>query len=158
MANLNVRIVMLAPMTVASFRALGESPEPAAWEQLRAWAEPKGLLEDLQKHPVFGFNNPNPTPDSNEYGYEFWIAIEPHETLTSGAETKEFPGGLYAVTRCKLTGEPNVLETWKMLWEWVQTSEYQWRETHELEKVLNPGAPEDEIELELYLPIGMVGP
>ena len=51
------------------------------------------------------------------------------------------------------TGEPNVLETWKLLWQWVQSSEYQWRRTHELEKPKDPMASEDELELELHLPI-----
>jgi DNA gyrase inhibitor GyrI len=153
MPDLAVRIVKLEPMTVASARAVGQSPEPQAWEELRAWAEPKGLLDDLDKHPVFGFNNPNPSPESKEYGYEFWISVEPGEKPEGDVEIKQFPGGWYAVTSCRLTGEPNVLETWKLLWEWVQSSEYQWRRTHELERPKDPTAPEDKLELELYLPI-----
>lgn len=157
MADLGVRIVKLDPMSVACTRAFGESPETQAWEQLHAWAKPKGLLDDLVMHPVFGFNNPNPSPGNKEYGYEFWISVEPDEEPDGNIEIKEFPGGLYAVTSCRLLGEPNVLETWKLLWEWVQSSEYRWRETHELEKSKNPMAPEDEIELELYLPIEEAG-
>ena len=157
MPQLTVRIVKLEPMTVASSRVFGESPETQAWEPLRAWAEPKGLLADLAKHPVFGFNNPNPSLESKEYGYEFWISVEPGEKPEGNIEIKEFPGGLYAVTSCRLLGEPNVLETWKLLWEWVQSSEYRWRHTHELEKPKNPIAPEEEIELELYLPIEEAG-
>jgi DNA gyrase inhibitor GyrI len=157
MPNLTVRIVKLEPMTVASCRVFSESPERQAWEQIRAWAEPKGLLDDLFKHPVFGFNNPNPTPESEEYGYEFWIGVEPGEKPEGNIVIKEFPGGLYAVTVCRLLGEPNVPETWKLLWEWVKSSEYRWRQTHELEKSKNPMAPEDEIELELYLPIQEAG-
>lgn len=153
MPDLTVRIVKLEPMTVASSRAFGESPEHQAWEQLRAWAEPKGLLDDPAKHPVFGFNNPNPSPESKEYGYEFWISVEPDEKQEGNIEIKEFPGGSYAVASCRLLGEPNVLDTWKQLWAWVQSSRYRWRETQELEKLKNPMAPESEIELELYLPI-----
>ncbi len=153
MPDLTVRIVKLEPMTVASSRIYGELPEHPAWEQMRAWAVRKGLLDDLSKHPVFGFNNSNPTPESKEYGYESWIGVEQGETPEGNIEIKEFPGGLYAVTNCKLLGEPNVLETWKWLWEWVKSSEYLWRQTHELEKSKDPMAPDDEIELELYLPI-----
>lgn len=153
MTDLNVRIVSLEPMTIAAFRAFGESPESAALEQLRAWAEPKGLLEAPDLHPVFGFNNPSPSPGKTEYGYEFWIALEPDQVQESGIQVKEFPGGLYAVTRCKFVGESSVPETWRALWEWVQSSEYRWRETHELEKVTDLTAPQDEIELDLYLPI-----
>jgi DNA gyrase inhibitor GyrI len=153
MPDLNVRIVKLDPMTVASSRALGESPERQAWDQLSAWAEKKGLLDDIVKHPVFGFNNPNPTPGSKEYGYEFWISVDPSEKPEGNIEIKRFPGGLYAVCDCKLFGEPSVPETWNMLWEWIQSSKYSWRKTHELEKSKNPLAPEHEMELELYLPI-----
>ena len=153
MPDLTVSIVQLEPMTVATSRAFGESPEAQAWKQLRAWAEPRGWLEDLTKHPVYGFNNPNPSPESREYGYEFWISVEPGEKSNGDIEIQKFPGGLYAVTSCRLLGEPNVLETWKLLWQWVHESEYRWRQTHELEKPNDPTAPEDEIELELFLPI-----
>src|SRR5574341_504661 len=60
---MKVNIVKLAPMRIASIRALSETPERDAWEKLRAWANPKGLLDDSDKHPVFGFNNPSPSMD-----------------------------------------------------------------------------------------------
>jgi DNA gyrase inhibitor GyrI len=153
MPDLEVNIVRLEPMTVASSRAFGSSPESKAWDQLRAWAEPRGLLEDLEAHPVFGFNNPNPTPDTEEYGYEFWISIDLGEEPSGNIEIKDFAGGWYAVTFCRLTGDPNILESWKLLWAWVQNSEYKWLEAHGLEKLVDPMAPEDELELELFLPI-----
>jgi DNA gyrase inhibitor GyrI len=157
MSTLDVSIETLPAMTVASVHAFGEAPELAAWEQLRSWAEPMGLLDYPDLHPVFGFNNPSPSPGGTEYGYEFWIPLQAGQKPPSHITIKEFPGGLYAVTRCRLLGEPNVQQTWGMLWEWVQSSEYRWRETHELEMVLNPGAPMEEMELDLYLPIEKSG-
>ena len=153
MADMTVRILKLDPMTVAFTRAVGESPEAPAWEQLCAWAEPRGLLEDVAKHPVFGFNNPNPSPESREYGYEFWISVPEGMEPEGNVGIKDFPGGWYAIAACALMGEPNVLEMWNRLWTWVESSDYQWRETHELEKLKNPLAQPNEIELELYLPI-----
>jgi predicted transcriptional regulator YdeE len=72
-----------------------------------------------------------------------------------GIEVKEVPGGLYAVTMCKLIDDPGgtVAQVWMALWEWVQEGEYSWRETHELEKHLQPDASLEEMVLELYLPI-----
>ena len=67
MSELDVRIVKLEPMRVASAHALGESPEHDAIEKLIAWAKPKGLLEDPEKHRVFGFNNPDPSPGSRTW-------------------------------------------------------------------------------------------
>jgi DNA gyrase inhibitor GyrI len=76
MNDMAVRIVELEPMRVAGVRVMGESPEQEAWKQLCAWAEPRGLLEDLLSHPVFGFNNPGPSKDRKKYGYEFWIRVD----------------------------------------------------------------------------------
>ena len=154
MSELSVSIVDLEPMTVATCRVVSESPEQQAWELLGAWAGRKGYLDDLIQHPVFGFNNPSPAPGKKEYGYEFWIVVPPGEQPADQIEIKSVPGGLYAVTHCRLMGEPGVMVIWKRLWDWVQQSgQYQWRKTHELEKSINPMAPVDEIELELYLPV-----
>ena len=153
MTDLEVRLVRLEPMRVASARAVSQTPERDAWEKLRAWAQPKGLLEDLEKHPVFGFNNPNPSPDRKEYGYEFRIRVDPDTQPEGEIEVKDFAGGLYAVTTCKLHGGPGVPETWKKLWEWMQSSPHQWRRTHELEKPHDPRASEEDLVLDLYLPV-----
>ncbi|MFQ5630226.1 MAG: GyrI-like domain-containing protein [bacterium] len=155
MPDLKIRIEKLEPMRIASVRVISETPERDAWEKLRVWAEPKGLMDDLEKHPVFGFNNPNPAPDRKEYGYEFWIQIDPGTEPEGEIEMKDFAGGLYAVTTCKLFGDPkgNVLEVWMKLLEWVKASKYEWRNTHELEKPHNPLADEKDVVLDLYLPI-----
>ncbi len=150
MTDLEVRIVRLEAMRVASVRTISESPEHEAWEKMRAWAEPRELLDDVEKHPVFGFNSPNPSPESKEYGYEFWIRIGPEIEAEGEIEAKEFAGGLYAVTTCKGIPNPDV---WKRLWEWVQSSKYKWRRTHELEKAHNSRAPEEDLVFDLYLPI-----
>ena len=46
MSDLEVRIIKLEPMRLASFWGFGESPETIAWEKLISWAKPKGLLEN----------------------------------------------------------------------------------------------------------------
>lgn len=153
MSELEVRIERLEPMRMASVRVVSDTPERDAWRKMREWAEPLGLLIDIDKNPVFGFNNPGPAPDRKQYGYEFWVCIGPEIEPEGDIQTIEFPGGLYAVTKCSLLGDPNILETWKMLWEWVLVSTYEHRRTHELEKHLNPLSPEEDLILDLYLPI-----
>ena len=155
MTDMEVRIERLDPMWVASAHCIGERPEREAWGVLRAWAEPKGLLGAPDAHPVFGFNNPNPSPDTPRYGYEFWIRVDPDTEPGPGIEVKEVPGGLYAVSLCKLIDDPRgtVAQVWMGLWEWVQESEYSWRKTHELERHLDPDASLEEMVLELHLPI-----
>lgn len=155
MTDLEVHIVKLQPMRVASVRVVSESPERDAWEKMHPWAQPKGLLDNVEKNPVFVFNNPSPSPDRKEYGYEFWIAIDLDIEPEGDIEVKDFAGGLYAVTTCKLHGDPNgnVLEVWMKLLEWVKSSKYRWRKTHELEKARDPLASEQDLILDLYLPI-----
>jgi AraC family transcriptional regulator len=140
-------------MLVASVLAYGEAPEAQAWQSLRLWAIPKGLLNDSDRHPIFGFNNPNPSPDRAGYGYELWIRVDAPEGTEEAVAFREFEGGLFAVTACRLHGDPDIPTTWRMLWDWTQGSRYHWRRAQELEKVLNPNAPEDELVLELYLPV-----
>ena len=45
MEELNVRIVRLAPMRVASAYGFGASPEGIAWQTLLDWAKAGGLLD-----------------------------------------------------------------------------------------------------------------
>ncbi len=155
MSELDVRIVRLEPMRVASVRATSTEPEHEAWLKLQAWAEPRGLLDDLEKHPVFGFNNPNPSEDREEYGYEFWIRVDEDVESDDVVRVLEFQGGRYAVTTCKLMNDPNgnMPEVWMKLYEWVKESEYEWQQTQELEKPHDLTSADDDLLLDLFLPI-----
>lgn len=161
MKKFEVRIVKLEPMRVASVRAISTTPERDAWEKMRSWAEPRGLLEDIDKHPVFGFNSPDPSPGQKEYGYEFWIQVGPNIKPEGDIEIKEFKGGLYAVTTCKLKEEleseffknEGYLESWKNIVDWVKSSKYKLGKHQCLEKAHEPGASEDELILDLYCSI-----
>ncbi len=137
-------------MRVARFHARGRSPEAEAWAALRAWAEPRGWLSQAAAHPVFGFNSPGPTRPGDDYGYEFWLRLEPETLVESGIETRDFPGGWFAVTTCSGPPAPGV---WMQLLEWVRQSEYRHRPTHELERPHDPLAAEAELVFDLCLPI-----
>ncbi len=149
-AKLDVRIEKLPPMHVARFHKFGPSPEPGAWAELRAWAEPRGLLNDATAHPVFGFNNPSPAAGSEDYGYEFWIRIDPGTGVDADTETLDFPGGWYAVTTLRGPPSPGI---WMQLLESVGSGSQHYRRTHELERPHNPLAPVSEMVFDLYLPV-----
>ena len=152
MTGLDVRIETLRPMRVAWVRVVGRNPEQEAWTRLSAWARSAGLLDDPDAHPVFGFNNPPPVPSTPEYGYEFWVAIDPDTQPPEGIDVKEFEGGLYAVTSSRVG--PDMPHSWKALLRWVHTSQHTWRRTsHELERVVNPLASPDETVVDLCLPL-----
>lgn len=155
MSTNGVYIVNLDPMRMASVWGFGPSPEMEAWAKLEAWAKPKGLYDDLENHPIFGFNNPNPSAGSPNYGYELWLKVGP-ETMPEGeVRILDFAGGLYAVKRCEVPkGKFEVIgETWKGLVTWCEDSKYK-HATHQwLEKSVATDLPDVEFVLDLYLPI-----
>jgi len=150
--KLQVRIVQLEPARVAAAYGFGAEPEPIAWQKLLKFAHENGLLE--KPHRFFGFNNPDPTPGSPNYGYEQWVTVGPEVLAEGEIGIKDFSGGLYAVTRTRLA---DIGRTWQRLVAWREESAYQ-AATHQwLEEALNMD-PRGEInpevlELDLYLPL-----
>ena len=154
MNEIEAQIVKLEPMRVASVHGFGQSPEHQAWDKLIAWAGPKGLLDDLEKHRIFGFNNPNPSPGSPNYGYEFWIVVGPDVEPEGDVRIVDFRGGLYAVARCE--GAGSIGQTWQELVAWREDSKYRGGSHQWLEEHIGPvDVPQDEgtMVLDLYLPI-----
>ncbi len=154
MSELDVRIVTLAPMRIASFHAFGPSPEPEALKKLVDWAKPRGLLADRERHRVFGFNDPSPSPGSPNYGYQAWITVGSEIASDAEATVREFPGGLYAVASCR--GVSRIHPTWHELGTWCEKSKYrgashQWLEEHR--SPLDPPTPQEEDDFDLYCPI-----
>lgn len=153
MNELEVKIVRLEPLRVAYALGYSESPEGDAFDQMMAWAKPRGMLEDPVKHRWFGFNNPNPSPGSPKYGYEVWVTVGEDAEPEDEIKIKEFEGGLYAVTRC--VGIRNISMTWKRLVAWQKTREYKLVHKICLEEHIGTFdvASEDEVVLDLFLAI-----
>jgi DNA gyrase inhibitor GyrI len=152
MNPLDVRIVTLDPIRVASVLGFGPSPEYVAWEKLAAWAGPRGLLAEPDRPRIFGFNNPSPSPASPNYGYEFWIEVRLDVESDDQVQVKEFGGGLYAVTRCQ--GVETITDTWKQLVAWLAASPYRQAHHQWLEEHINAAdATPEELILDLYAPI-----
>lgn len=150
MNELEVKIVRLEAMRVATFHAFGASPEIPAGEKLAAWARQRGLAG---KGRIFGFNNPNPSPGSPNYGYEFWLELAPDVEVEDDIEVKQATGGLYAVTRC--VGVENIEKMWSQLAAWRESSAYKLGQHQWLEEqycYIDEFDP-DTFTLDLYLPI-----
>jgi AraC family transcriptional regulator len=153
MGDLEVRIVQLKPMRVAYALGYGPSPEMIAWGKILSFGEARELLEDLDQVRFFGFNNPNPSPGSPNYGYEQWITVGEGVESEGEVNIKEFLGGLYAVTRFKDLNQ--IGKVWKELAIWQEDSKYK-RANHQwLEELLSP--PDltniEDLIFDLYLPI-----
>ena len=159
MDDFEVRIVRLEPMRVASAHGFGTSPEGQAWDKLISWAKSKGLLEEPGAHRFFGFNNPNPSPGSPNYGYEQWMTVDDSARPEGEVQIKEYPQGLYAVARCK--GVDSIFPTWQKLVAWQEDSPHRMVNRQCLEECLSPElflieggeVPFHELVFDLYQPI-----
>ena len=150
MNELQVRIVDLEPLRCAGAAGFGPEPEGIAWETLLKWAEPIGLLQ--QPHRFFGYNHPDPSPGSPNYGYEQWITVEAAVQVAAPIKLKEFPGGRYAVARCE--GVQNIYATWQQLTAWREASRYRAGQHQWLEELITPpDGSWEQAQFDLYLPI-----
>jgi DNA gyrase inhibitor GyrI len=125
MKEFNVRIVTLPPLRVICFNGFGPSPEGQAFDKAQAWLKAKGMWEDGKPRRVLGYNNPNPSPGSPNYGYDVWVTVDETVQAEGDARIINFPGGLYAVTRVEAgpNGE-GIYDTWQELAAWVEHSKY----------------------------------
>ncbi|HUT82107.1 MAG TPA: GyrI-like domain-containing protein [Candidatus Bathyarchaeia archaeon] len=150
--ELVVHFERILPMRVVSFQAISESPENDAWSKLRDWAEPLGFFADLEAHPIYGFNNPDPKQGSKVYGYEFWIQVD-NDFKSKDVIVKDIHEGFYIVTRC-VGKDPykDIPEAWKKLVKWIKSKNYSFGKGCGLEKIVKSTQPGTFI-LDIYIPL-----
>ncbi len=153
MNEIEVRMVRLEPVFVASAYGFGPNPEEQAWNKLLGWIKQNNLSETLKGQRFLGFNNPSPSAGSPNYGYEQWVTVNIGTQGGKEISIKEFKGGLYAVARCKLG---TITEAWKKLIVWRENSHYKPAQHQWLEEFL--AWPIDQkigmdSEFDLYLPV-----
>ena len=154
MEHLDVRLIHLEKMTVAATLGFGTQPEMQAWEKILAFARENGLLEQPQRPRFFGFNNPNPSPGTPNYGYEQWMTIPTGLQPDSGIEIKEIPASRYAVTRFQ--GLEHIGSMWMRLVAWCEASPHRMGDGQCLEELLSPVEDMDDLSryvFDLYIPI-----
>ena len=153
MSNLDVKIVKLEPMRMASAYGFGNSPEEIAHKKMNAFLKSRNLLDGYgTKRRHFGFNNPDPSQGSPNYGYEIWTEIGPDVEPEGDIRIVDFCGGLYAVTRFE--NLENIGRVWKELVRWREGSPYKPAHHQWLENLHNPLETDPaKFVFDLYLPI-----
>ncbi len=157
MEKQDIKIVELEPMRVVSAHGFGASPEGLAWDKLMGYVRAQGLVGEVKQHRFFGFNNPNPSAGSPNYGYEQWMTVGPDAPVTGDVKIVEFSGGRYAVAHCK--GPWNLPQAWQDLVTAVEASGHQPGPGQCLEEVVNPEILNetpvnyDNLEFEIYEPL-----
>jgi AraC family transcriptional regulator len=152
--ELDVKIVRLEPMRVACFNGYGPEPENLVFQKVRDYVRQKGLDRDANTHRFFGYNNPNPSAGSPNYGYDVLVTVD--ESVESEGEMRvfDFPGGLYAVLRFKPSSGEEIFPTWQKFVAWQEKSRYrparhQWLEEHIGD--INKTFPD--LTMDLYMPV-----
>ncbi len=152
MSEIEAKVVKLEPARMLSAYGFGSEPESMAWEKIKAFGLKKSLFKPGEYPTTYGFNNPNPSQGSPNYGYEIWLPVgnevEPEDDL----RIVEFTGGLYAVTTFK--GIENIGEVWGKLVKWREGSKYKPAHHQWLEELTTwPDISPDEYVFNLYLPM-----
>lgn len=155
----NVRIVKLPPMTVASYCAVSVTPEEDCGKVVDRFVLDNNLHE-RSGFRSFGFNNPDPSEDQPEYGYETWVTIPEDMEIPVPLEKKTFSGGLYASISTDLN---QIGERWEALGNWVADQdkyecafyELPWLEelSMDYETFISKDVPANEKQLDILYPI-----
>jgi effector-binding domain-containing protein len=148
----DVRITELDELRVVSALGFGEQPEDDAWRMILDFAAVHGLDPFCGEHRFFGFNNPDPSPGSPEYGYEQWMTVGPEVEAEAPYEIKTVPPGRYAVMGVE--GLHRIGEQWAALLGWFEQHGYQLPLERErcLEELLTPiDLPPEEWRFDLYV-------
>ena len=151
MSEIEVKIVELSPMRVISAYGFGAEPEGSAWEKIQQFAQNKGIDLSDENITTYGFNNPNPSKGSPNYGYEIWLPVGEDTQPEDDLRIVDFSGGLYAVTNFK--GLENIGRVWGELVKWREGSQYRQGHHQWLEELKSYEAPPEEFVFNLYLPI-----
>lgn len=151
MSEIKVKIVELEPMRMISAYGFGAEPEGTAWEKIEAFSKNNGLNLADDSVTTFGFNNPNPSKGSPNYGYEIWLPVAEDVDPEGDLRIIDFTGGLYAVTTFK--GLENIGEVWGKLAKWREGSKYKHAHHQWLEELLTFEVPPEDFVFNIYLPI-----
>ena len=147
----DIDIVTLPKMRVASFRALGPSPEMEAIGKMQRWAKLRGYIDDSGKYPVWGFNNPCPEHGKKEYGYEVWVKVD-EQVQDDDVEFLDIPEREYAHLYSE--GFENIGKNWMKLMDWLKSSrEFECAEGQCLEGHVFGSTEDDFFALDLYEPV-----
>lgn len=119
---MEVKIEKLAPMHVAYVRHVGPYQEcKKAWDELCAWAEPKGLVNDSAKYLGACYDDPEQTPPE-QCRYDACVTVPTETEVEEGIKTMTIAGGDYAVLVHKGPYE-TLGQSWKaMFMEWLPSS------------------------------------
>jgi len=164
LADRDVRIVYLPPVTVAVSHYVGANPHQRTAEIMRKFVIESDLSNIKPDMRHYGFNSPNCKDTNSALGYEMWTTIPDDIDVPAPLTKKRFEGGLYGAHMILMDG----FNDWELLFEWCHNNEkYEYRGNMSndnmfgcLEEVLNykkhvctKKVNHDDIQFDLLIPI-----
>ena len=153
----DIKLVTLEETRVISFHGYGPGPEGIAWKNLRDWITENCYEEMVETQRFFGFNNPNPSPGSENYGYEQWMTLPSAYEGKEGETIKTLPGGLYAVGGFRYSTPEAFGPAWEALNNWRVDSEFVYDESRQwLEELLTKASvlvEKSSVDFDCYMPV-----
>ncbi|MNO37146.1 HTH-type transcriptional activator TipA [compost metagenome] len=121
LADKDVRIVYLPPMTVAAAYATGEGCEGKASDIITQFVTESGLLKIKPDARSFGFDCSKGAAAIGEpsHVYEMWVSVPDDIEIPAPLIKRTFDGGLYAAHVLRAWD----FEDWRLLGEWVNASD-----------------------------------
>jgi len=164
LADKDVRIIYLPPMTVAAAYVSGEyewGVGPEATMRIDQFVQETSLVKSKPDARGMGFNCSRKSAaaeaDARATAYEAWVAIPDDMEVKPPLVKKIFEGGMYAA---HVLRDWNFQQDWSLLKEWAKASEkYEEADGPCFEEILNyftymeKGADMVETQLDLLLPI-----
>ncbi|MDQ0090422.1 DNA-binding transcriptional MerR regulator [Paenibacillus anaericanus] len=121
LADKDVRIVYLPPMTVAAAYASGDGSEGKAGDMISQFVNDSGLLSIKLDARSFGFDCSKEAVVLGEpsHVYEVWVSIPDDMEVPAPLVKRTFDGGVYAAHVLRAWD----FEDWRLLREWVNASD-----------------------------------
>ncbi len=151
MNEIPVRIEKLEAMTLICFNGFGTEPETQALELLHQWAKAHD-----QHGRIFGYNNPDPSEGSPNYGYDACMVVDAETQVVEGARIRHMEEGLFAALLCPVK-KPwvDIPGSWRRLVHWADANDYSFDSYQCYEEHLpnDNNDPDVLFTLDLFLPI-----
>lgn len=153
---INVKVIQQPAVRVAYRRHFGSYADPGvhqAFEELRRWAEPRGL-HDPQRCIGIPWDDADITPN-DRCRFDACQIVESDSRIDAGINEQTIPAGRYAVYRCEVVGHDFDQPWTDLMQNWLPSSGYQPADGPRFERYLTDGShdPDGKWQIEICLPV-----
>ena len=155
-ASMTVEVKDMSSIRVAYVRHFGAYDDPGtehAFQQLRQWAEPRGL-HDSTRYMGIPWDNPDVT-ETDKCRFDACLLIDEHISIGATMNVQTISAGKYAVYGCEVIDHDFDQPWTQLLRDWLPGSGYLPADGHRFEVYHNDGSddPEGRWEIEIFMPI-----